>query len=354
MRFQKAEQVLRNEIEQGNLPGACLEIGNAKGTIERVVLGNRALVPQVLPLEEDTLFDMASCTKMMATSMVLFHMIEEGKICLNDRLGRFYEGLRPEVAEITIWNLLTHTSGIRPLTSCVGSAREDVDKDILNMPLAFKRGTAVGYACLAYIVLGRLLERLNGKRLDEMADEWFYQPMGMKSTCFCPKSDNIAYTDINKKTGEVSIGVVNDYNARALGGIVGNAGLFSNLHDCSTFARMLLNEGEHEGKRILSPAMIRMARTNQTPGLPAYENSHFSTARGLGMYMACAPLNPPAELLSPNAFGHTGHTGTGVFVDPDNGIYVVLLTSRLHLLDNSGEDIWRVRRLVHNAIAAEL
>ena len=133
MRFKTARNILKEQIELGALPGACLEVGDRNGTIERYVLGSRTLVPEETPLREDTVFDMASCTKMMATAPVAFHLIEQGKLCLRDRMDRFFTGLRPDAAAITIWNLLTHTSGIRPVTSIVGSARENVGRDILDI-----------------------------------------------------------------------------------------------------------------------------------------------------------------------------------------------------------------------------
>jgi len=354
MQFKQVEEILTREIDKGLLPGACLELGNRNGTIQRIVLGNRSLLPAKSRLNEDTLFDMASCTKLMATSMVAFRLIEEGKLCLHDRMDRFFSAVHPDNRAITIFDLLTHTSGIPPVTSCVGASREDVASHILSMQPAYARGTAVGYACLGYIVLGRLLEMIGESPLDEMARLWFYEPMEMTHTCFCPQGENIAPTNINTISGDVTLGIVNDYNSRALGGITGNAGLFSNLHDCSVFARMLLCEGLHNGRRILSSAMLQTARKNYTQGVPNYNNMNFNNARGLGLYFACASDNPVAELLSPSAYGHTGHTGTSLFVDPENEIYIVLLTSRLHVLGQPTDEIWRIRRLVHNAIAAEM
>lgn len=353
MRFEAAKNVVDRAIREGDLPGVCLEVGDRNGAVWRYVAGSRSLYPRVTELDEHTRFDMASCTKMMATAMVALHLIERGELCLCDRMAQFYDHLSPEAGNITIQHLLTHTSGIAPLTSCVGVPRERVAEEILSRPLAFQTGTAVGYACLGYITLGRLLEKLTGRRLDELASKWFYEPMGMEATGFCPTGENIAPTDIDRQTGAVSCGLVNDYNARALGGIVGNAGLFSDLGDCAVFARMLLNGGVHQGKRMLSRALLDRARSNLTPGLPPCPGAYYSLSRGLGFFSACAPLNPPCELLSEEAYGHTGHTGPTLLVDPRRGLYLVLLTSRLHVLKEQPEDIWRIRRRVTNAIAAE-
>ncbi len=353
MRFEAAKRVLDRAIEQGDLPGACLEIGSREGCVWRCVAGSRSLVPERAPLTENTRFDMASCTKVMATAMAAFHLIERGEICLCDTMSQFYPGLSGEAGRITIRHLLTHTSGIAPLTSCVGTPRERAAEEILARPLAYETGTRVGYACLGYIVLGRLLEKVAGKRLDEMTREWVYEPMGMTQTGFCPTGDDIAPTDIDRATGQVSCGLVNDYNARALGGIVGNAGLFSNLRDCAAFARMLLCGGVYEGRRIVSEAMLSLATKNHTPGLPAYEGASFGLSRGLGFYQVCAPLNPPAELLSGEAYGHTGYTGPTLIVDPKRDLYLVLLTSRLHVVKEQPEDVWRIRRRLTGAIAAE-
>lgn len=353
MRFDAAKRILDRAIAEGDLPGACLEVGNREGGVWRYVAGSRSLVPEKTPLTEHTRFDMASCTKLMATAMAAFHLIERGEICLSDPMSRFYDGLSREAGRITVFHLLTHTSGIAPLTSCVGTPRERAAEEILSRPLAYETGTCVGYACLGYIVLGRLLEKVAGKRLDEMTREWVYEPMGMTQTGFCPTGGDIAPTDIDRTTGTVSCGLVNDYNARSLGGIVGNAGLFSNLHDCAAFARMLLCGGAYGGRRIVSEAMLSLAVKNHTPGLPAYEGASFGLSRGLGVYRVCAPLNPPAELLSDEAYGHTGYTGPTLIIDPKMDLYLVLLTSRLHVVKEHPEDVWRIRRRLTSAIAAE-
>lgn len=352
MQFDAAKNILDRAIAAGDLPGVCFEVGNKEGCVWRYVAGNRSLTPTKEPLTERTRFDMASCTKMMATAMAAFHLIERGELCLSDTMSRFYPGLSGQAEQITVFHLMTHTSGIAPLTSCVGTPRERAAEEILARPLAYETGTRVGYACLGYIVLGRLLEKIAGMRLDEMAHEWVYDPMHMTQTGFCPTSENIAATDINRETGEVTCGLVNDYNARALGGIVGNAGLFSSLPDCAAFARMLLCGGVYDGRRIVSEAMLSLATRNLTPGLPAYEGAAFGLSRGLGFYRVCAPLNPPAELLSDEAYGHTGYTGPTLIVDPKREMYLVLLTSRLHVLKDRPEDIWRIRRRLTAAIAA--
>lgn len=353
MRFEAAKSILDQAIREGDLPGVCLEVGNRNGAVWRYVAGSRSLYPRVTELNEHTRFDMASCTKVMATALIALRLVEQGRLCLCDRMSQFYEGLSEEAGGITVQHLLTHTSGIAPLTSCVGVPRERAAEEILARPLAFPTGGAVGYACLGYIVLGRLLEKLTERRLDELAQGWLYDPMGMEATGFCPTGENIAPTDINRETGEVSCGLVNDYNARWLGGVAGNAGLFSSLADCAVFARMLLSGGRQGKTRVLSGAMLDLARQNLTKGLPAYSGMSYGLSRGLGFYRVCAPVNPPCELLSEEAYGHTGYTGPTLIVDPQRDFYLVFLNSRLHVLKEQPEDIWRIRRRLTNAIAAE-
>ncbi len=328
-----------------------------KGRIFRHWEGNRAVFPKKEPVSEDTLFDMASVTKILSTTMLALRFIEEGLICLSDSTSDYFN-TPDDKKDITILNLLTHTSGIKPLVSIVDKAPspDDVVETILDLDLAYPIGTNVGYSCLGFIVLGKLLELVGNDTLDRLSQKDVFTPLEMVNTSFRPKGDNIASTDYDIQTGRCSKGIVNDHNSRFLGGIAGNAGVFSNLDDMSKFAQMLSNMGKYKSKQYLSPATFSKAIHNYTPQM--------AQARGLGFYILTdAVVNPPtdlfktgsnpaAELFSNGSYGHTGYTGTSVFVDKNTGLYVILLTNRVHS-ETINNNILRFRKVFHNSVITE-
>jgi CubicO group peptidase (beta-lactamase class C family) len=343
-KYATAAGLIHEAIGRGFFPSACLEIGNKTGRIFRHWEGNRSVYPVVEPVEEDTLFDMASVTKILSPTMVALRFVEEGLLCLSDYVGDFFDAPEDK-KEITIFNLLTHTSGIAPYVSIVDKAPspEKAVETILNLELAFPVGQDVGYSCLGFIVLGKILELVGGATLDILSRKYVFEPLEMKNTTFRPEGDNIAATDFNRQKGTSSVGVVNDHNSRFLGGIAGNAGVFSNLDDLSNFAMMLANMGSYKGRQYLSSRTFAKAIRNWTP--------HFDQARGLGFLLTDTRINPPGELFSTGSYGHTGYTGTSVLVDKDTGLYVIFLTNRVHS-EKIDDRILRFRRVLHNAILA--
>jgi len=350
-KYVNAVRLIHDAIIKEHFPCACMEIGDKTGRIFRYWEGNKAVYPEKEPVVEDTLFDMASVTKILSTTMIALRFIEEGLICLSDNISYYFK-TPDDKKNITIFNLLTHTSGIRPFVSIVDKAPspEKVVETILNLDLAFPVGCNIGYSCLGFIVLGKLLELVGGDTLNRLSVKYVFEPLEMENTTFR------ASTDYDIQTGRCSKGIVNDNNSRFLGGIAGNAGAFSNLDDMSKFAQMLSNMGEYKGKRYLSPATFSKAIHNYTPQM--------SQARGLGFLLItdtivnqqtelfCTGANPPAELFSTGSYGHTGYTGTSVMVDKDTGLYVILLTNRVHSL-KLNESILRFRRVFHNSIITD-
>ena len=341
-RFERVKQVISRSIEQGTFPCAVAEIGDVHGPIWRYAEGMRQVKPELLPADEDTIFDMASVSKILSATMVSLTMFEEGILSPTDELGLFWEGLPEKSARMTVRQLLTHSSGLPGGKSIVGFPKDTIaeeilkSEDILHGSGSYEAETQVSYACLGFIVLGELLEKLGGKPLDVLAKECVFDPLGMKNTGYAPKGDNIAATGFNEPVK----GVVNDYNARYLARPVGNAGVFSTAEDCGKFARMLLKGGEP----IVSAPTIAAANQNLTP----YSNMQ----RGLGFYRFRQKQQTVCDLCSPTVFGHSGWTGTSVMVDPELGFYVVLLSNRTCKESFDQNEIWRVRRYVHNAAVA--
>ncbi len=341
-RFDRVKQVISRSIEQGVFPSAVVEIGDVHGPIWRYAEGMRQVKPELLPVNEDTIFDMASVSKILSATMVSLTMMEEGFLSPTDELGLFWEGLPEKSAQMTVRQLLSHSSGLPGGKSIVGFPKDTIaeailkSEDVLYGKGSYDAETQVSYACLGFIVLGELLEKLGGKPLDVLAKERVFDPLGMKKTGYAPKGENIAATSF----AEPVKGVVNDYNARYLARPVGNAGVFSTAEDCGKFARMLLRGGEP----IVSAPTIAAANQNLTP--------YSDMQRGLGFYRFRQKGQTACDLCSPTAFGHSGWTGTSVMADPELGFYVVLLSNRTCKEKFDLNEIWRVRRYVNNAAVA--
>ena len=334
-RFLAVTNALRNALEENVFPCANLEIGNSKGTLFQFSEGQRQVMPLHLQVNKDTLFDMASVTKIMATTMVTLILVENGLLALSDKMEQFYDNIPQTSRDITVKHLLTHTSGIPGGYSIVGCNKKNIDLGILSLP------PALSYIQTANVSF-RLIERVTGKSLDRLAQDMVFGPLSMRSTSFFPKGSNIAATTWDS----TAVGTTNDYNARYLEVPVGNAGLFSNLSDCSTFSRMLLNGGSIDSIRILSQQTISIATTNHTLAM--------NEGRCLGFYKFNKGSRIVGELFSQDAFGHTGWTGASIAVEPRLDLYVVLLTNRTHMQKYNQENIWRARRLIHNSVISSL
>ncbi len=327
-------------LEEGAFPSAAVAVGRGETLLYTHVAGVTKLRGG-LPVTEDTLYDMASVTKLFSTAPVAWHAIERGMLTLDDTLGDFFDA--PEDKhDITIRQLLTHTAGFAPSLHIWQACQdpEQVAEYILSQPLAYAPGTDVRYSCTGFITLGKLLEKVYGERLDALAKRLVFEPLGMRDTGYNPAfSPNIAATEIDPATGAPIQGVVHDENARFLGGVAGNAGVFSTLNDSVRFARMLATGG----RGLVCPATLKKAARNYTPGM--------DTHRGLGLHIAGLPGSYAGDLFPDNSFGHTGFTGTSIVVSPDDGLYVVFLTNRVHPTRDNGAHI-RYRRLIHNAVYA--
>ena len=222
---------------------------------------------------------------------------------------------------------------------------QDAAKVILNHPLQQAPGGDPIYTCMGYILLGKILEQIGGMPLDQLAQKYVFDPLGMAHTGYHPTGD-IAPTETDPETGKLLCGVVHDENARFLKGISANAGVFSNLEDMILFVQMLSREGRQpDGSHYLSPATMKAALQNRTPN----SKGEF---RGLGFNLARSPFNFLGDLLSPRAYGHTGFTGTSIALDPDTGLWMVLLTNRV-CPTRANVKMIRIRSLAHNAAAAE-
>jgi len=336
--FEQVDRLIRQGLEQGAYPCAAVAVGLGAKLCLKKTYGS---------CTEQTIFDIASVSKIVAPTMVAFRFMEDGLLRLYDCVGDFFPDAPADKREITILQLLTHTGGIPAhflLSDCAADPA-DAARAILEHPLAQAPGQDPIYSCMGYILLGRILEQIGGGPLDELAQKYVFDPLGMRNTGYHPTGD-IAPTEMDPVTGKLLRGIVHDENARFLGGVSANAGVFSNLNDMIIFTRMLACDGKLErGTAYLSPAMLRAARINRTP----LSKGEF---RGLGFNLAGSPRNFLGDLMSPRAYGHTGFTGTSIALDPDTGLWVVLLTNRV-CPTRENTRLVRMRSLIHNAAAAE-
>ena len=291
--------------------------------------------PVELPREEwvearpDTIYDMASCSKLF-TSVVVVRLAERGTVDVDAPVRTYlpdFARTDPDKTPITVKNLLTHTSGMKPWIDLGPYPDNDARMAaIYAQPLVFEPGTDYVYSDLNLITVGRMLEEITGESLDRLVARYITRPLGLTDTGYNPpaaKLDRIAATEWQPWTGRGMVrGSVHDENSFYLGGVAGHAGVFSTAHDMAVFGQMVLNGGTYDGRRLIGEDWVRRMLTNDNAGLGG------GAARGLGwqldqrFYMDA--------LTSPVSFGHTGYTGTDLVCDPVSGTVFTLLTNRVH------------------------
>ncbi|HEY3505548.1 MAG TPA: serine hydrolase domain-containing protein [Actinocatenispora sp.] len=299
--------------------GAAWSVGTADGPVERGTLGT--LATDGAPVADDTLWDLASVTKPIV-GLAALALVERGALGLDDTVGEYLPDHRDtDQAAITVRQLLTHTSGLpgrQPLFR-LHRNRSDLVAALAALPLRARPGTAVEYSSAGFMVLGRVLAAASGLGLAELVAGTVTGPVGMSDTGFRPSAadrERCAATEDCPWRGRVVVGTVHDENAEVLGGVAGHAGLFGTHADLAGLGIALLRNG------FLSPRTIALAGTSHTDQL--------GLRRGLGWQCRDAEGSPAGDLFGPDSYGHTGFTGTSLWIDPTLGRYAVLLTNRVH------------------------
>lgn len=317
------DAMLENAIRRGLISGAVVLIGNHTGQLYGTSQG-RLYPDAAAPLLSDrTLFDTASLTKVIATAPAIMKLLEQGKIKLLDPLSRWFpefEGTDRE--EITILNLLTHSSGMNDVDIANNDPLNNLlEKVVLQNNVAMP-GNRFRYADINFILLGELVKRVSKTPLDRFCAENIYAPIGMAETTFLPHAEYyvIAPTTGHNKT--LKAGVVQDMNAQRLGGVAGHAGLFSTASDLNRFANMILNGGKYNGIQVFNERVI-------TQMTSPYFYSNGKIIRGLGWDIDSPFSSPRGNSFSDMSFGHTGYSGSSIWIDPEQDLYVILLTVRL-------------------------
>lgn len=344
------DDAITNEIREDRIPGAVLLLGHNGQIAYRRAYGNRAVVPTVEGMTADTIFDCASLTKVVATTSAVMKLFEQGKLRLNGLVTDYLPEFEDGKSSITVRNLLTHFSGLRAdldLEPPWSGYQTGIRLALIDKPAA-PPGVRFVYSDINFILLGEIVRRLSGKTLADYAQETVFEPLGMRETMFRPPDSlrvRIAPTEKLVATGVLLRGVVHDPTARYMGGIAGHAGLFSTADDLARFCEMMLGKGERNGARIFSPPTVEKFTTPQTPpdqpilrGLGWDIDSPFSANRG--------------ELFPVGSYGHTGFTGTSMWLDPVSQTYVILLTNSVH--PHRRPAITSLRARVATVVAAAL
>lgn len=336
------EQFMRNCVAEGAFPGATWQIGGAEGVLDAGAVGS--LGEGLGAVQANTLYDLASLTKIIVTCAFM-RQLQDGLVRLHDPIGRFLPAYRDHPkGEITLMELLTHTSVIPGQLQLYRHAhsRADLLEAIRWQVPRADSPERVAYTSKGYIVLGEVVAAVDGTTLDQAVHNRVLAPLQMNDTCFRPPKEyfnRIAPTEDCPWRGHVVRGEVHDENAVVMGGICGHAGLFSTAADVSRIAEAML--GAQDGKTrkpFFHPAILSAMTRNYTQGKG--EN------RGLGFLLN--GWNAPAgDLMSPSSFGHTGFTGTSIWVDPEKELYAVLLSNRIHPRRDN-QEIFRVRQIFHN------
>ena len=339
------DPIMEKAVADGSIPGAVLLVGHNGRVVYRKAFGWRSLEPTREPMTTDTIFDLASLTKCIATTSSIMKMVQEGRVRLNDPVAKYL----PDFAQngkqdITVRELMTHYSGLAPDLDLhePWTGREAAFAMVMQQKPDHAPGSGFVYSDINFETLGFIVEKLSGKSLSDYASENVFAPLGMRHTRFLPPQawlPRIAPTQYDEHE-QMLRGVVHDPTARRMGGVAGHAGLFSTADDLARFAENLLS-----GFKVLSrPIVEKMS----TPAQPA----NAASLRGLGWDIDSPFASNRGELLPVGSFGHTGFTGTSLWIDPVTNTYIVLLSNAVH--PRGGNSVVSLRSRVATAVVQSL
>lgn len=326
------ERIIEEYVQNGLVGNMAVRVGVGGEVLYETFRGSA---------QAHTLFDMASVTKIMATTSLALIAIDRGLLNLDGRVSDFYTTEK----ELTIRNLLTHTIGIgHKKLNREGFTYENIAEKILAIPSDIEIGSGVRYSCPGFILLGKILEKVFGERLDVCFERMVAEPLGLSESSFLPQNRELA---VNSNLSEEMRGAVNDYNCRHLGGVAGNAGLFSNILDVTKYVRFLQNKGAP----LISDQTFSLAVRNYTAAM--------SESRGLGFLYIDERYKQTGGLFADGAIGHCGHTGQSVFVDYRTGLYVIILSdATISTVKKYGkehyDEVMDMRARLHSAIKCDL
>lgn len=377
----QVDSVINEAITAKEIPGAVLSVVRGNDIVYLKAYGNKSVVPTVEPMTTETLFDLASVSKCVGTTLAFMQLIENGYVRLTDNVDRYIPNFKPwkdpesgETVDITIRDLLSHSSGLTPYINADtfvkeygGNNPEKMEWYIATkVKRNFRPGTDFMYSCLNFVTLQRILERVTGEKLYEYAQKHVFDVLGLTHTCYFP----LIYTPAVSNSAELAglcaptevqadgkplVAQVHDPMARRImGGNSGNAGVFSNAEDLSVICSAIMNGGvlvDKKGRilestRILSPLTVRLMATIPPQNDP-------SVGRALGWDKKSSHSGPRGDLFNPETtIMHTGYTGTSIVIDTETKTAIILLTHRVHPEDKGG--VGRLRALVANIVAGSI
>lgn len=377
----QVDRVINEAITAKEIPGAVLSVVRGNDIVYLKAYGNKSVVPTVEPMTTETLFDLASVSKCVGTTLAFMQLIENGYVRLTDNVDRYIPDFKPwtdpesgETVDITVRDLLSHSSGLTPYINADtfvkeygGNNPEKMEQYIATeIKRNFRPGTDFMYSCLNFVTLQRILERVTGEKLYEYAQKHVFDVLGLTHTCYFP----LIYTPAASNSAELAglcaptevqadgkplVAQVHDPMARRImGGNSGNAGVFSNAEDLSVICSAIMNGGvlvDKKGRilestRILSPLTVRLMATIPPQNDP-------SVGRALGWDKKSSHSGPRGDLFNPETtIMHTGYTGTSIVIDTETKTAIILLTHRVHPEDKGG--VGRLRALVANIVAGSI
>ena len=326
------ENTLNELVENGIVSHVAVRVGMVGEILYDTFRGN---------VDENTLFDMASVTKVIVTTTLALIALDRELLSVDDPVDKFF----PTTKVMTLKHLLTHTMGIgHKALNVEGNTYDNIAVKVLDIPSDISIGTDVRYSCPGFILLGKILEMVFGMPLQECFDELIAKPLELVNSSFLPKNIKNA---VNSNLDQDLLGIVNDYNCQFLGGVAGNAGLFSNLSDVTNYVYFLLNKG----RPLISEDTFLMAVQNYTLGM--------SESRGLGFLYVDERYKQTGGLFAEGTIGHCGHTGQSVFVDYRSGLYAIILSdATVSTMKKYGKEhyneVIEMRSRLHGAIKQDL
>lgn len=346
---ERLDAAIDEAVNTNLIPGAVLVVGHNGQAVYRKAYGSRVLIPVKEQMTADTIFDAASLTKVVATTPSIMKLFEQGKVRLDDQVTKYLPEFQGGKSDITVRLLLTHFSGFPPDLELIprwGGYETGISRALISKPVA-PPGARFIYSDINFELLGEIVRRVSGKTLAQFANDEIYAPLGMTESMFQPPASlqpRIAATEIDEDTGQPFRGVVHDPTARYMGGIAGHAGLFTTADDLTRYAEMLLGGGQLGTVRVLSPLTVRkFAEPGSPPDQPIL--------RGLGWDIDSPFSSNRGELFPIGSFGHTGFTGTSLWMDPTTNSFVILLTNVVH--PKRGQSLSGLRSKVATIVAAE-
>ncbi|MDZ7680696.1 MAG: serine hydrolase [Fodinibius sp.] len=351
--LQQVDRIMNEAVFDSTFPGGVVAVVK-DGVIAYQKGFGYETYKKLNPIKKDAVYDLASLTKVTTTTPAIMKLVSDGKISLDDKVSQyipeFEEGRKNQ---ITIRNLLLHNSGLPAFRVYIDSLKSEqkIMEAVKNEPLVYKPGTKYEYSDLGFMLLGRIVEIVSDKPLDQYAKETFYNPLGMSATMFNPKTyskyfaDRIPPTEIDTnyrmKTMQAE---VHDERAWYLNGVAGHAGLFSSAGDLATYTQMLLSKGSYAGRRYLKPKVVEMFTKRQSP----------QVNRGYGFDRKSDGFSTAGSLTSDKTFGHTGFTGTSFWIDPERNMAIIILTNRVHPYRSYGDNISQIRAKIADTVVSSI